>query len=230
VKTTGAPLVPTDSIYATVHQVKGAPAARVTNTQNPQRRKLEPKMHHRQHADFSESRLRAARVDELEILCDIDVDASRLFDQVGLELTPEHSLEFAAAERSRWLTCLQSGTTFLASRQSGEPVGFAAVRMLDGEPYLEQLSVRMNAMRNGIGTALLNAAERLAAETRTRRLWLTTYRHLPWNAPFYERAGFAIVPVTQCGEEMLSELALQRRLLPKPDERVAMRKRVRVAN
>jgi GNAT superfamily N-acetyltransferase len=183
-----------------------------------------------QHADFSESRLRAARADEFEILCDIDTDASRLFDQVGLELTPANSLEFTAAERSRWLECLQMGTTFVASGQFGKPVGFAAVRVLDGECYLEQLSVRMSAMRNGIGTALLNAAECLAAETRTRTLWLTTYRHLPWNAPFYERAGFVIVPVTQCGKEMLFELALQRRLLPEPDKRVAMRKVVRGTN
>ena len=138
-------------------------------------------MHHGQHADFSESRLRAARADEFEILCDLDTDASRLFDQVGLELTPANSLEFTAAERSRWLECLQMGTTFVASGQFGEPVGFAAVRVLDGECYLEQLSVRMNAMRNRIGTALLNAAECLAAETRTRTLWLTTYRHLPWR-------------------------------------------------
>jgi len=163
-------------------------------------------------------------------LCDLDTDASRLFDQVGLELTPANSLEFTAAERSRWLECLQMGTTFVASGQFGEPVGIAAVRVLDGECYLEQLSVRMNAMRNRIGTALLNAAECLAAETRTRTLWLTTYRHLPWNAPFYERAGFVVVPVTQCGKEMLFELALQRRLLPEPDKRVAMRKVIRVTN
>jgi GNAT superfamily N-acetyltransferase len=187
-------------------------------------------MHNGKHADCSESRLRAARADELDTLCDIDMDASRLFDQVGLELTPVNSLEFAAAERSRWLECLQSGTTVVASGQSGEPVGFAAVRVLDGESYLEQLSVRMNAMRNGIGTALLNAVESQAAKTRTRTLWLTTYRHLSWNAPFYERAGFVIVPVEECGMELLFELALQRRLLPEPEKRVAMRKIVSVAN
>lgn len=222
--------MPTASFLCDRSRVEVAPAARVTATREPKGCELEPKMHHRLHVDFSEGRLRVARVDELEILCDIDLDASRLFDQVGLALTPENSLELAAAERSRWLKCLQSGTTFVASGQSGEPVGFAAVTVLDDEPYLEQLSVRMGAMRNGIGTALLNAAERLAAETQTRTLWLTTYRHLPWNASFYERAGFVMVPVAECGKEMLVELALQRRLLPEPDKRVAMRKVIRVAN
>lgn len=169
--------------------------------------------------------LRVAQADEIETLCDIDLDASRLFDQVGLELTAQNSAEYAALERSRWLECLESGTTLIASNRSGLPVGFAALRALDGEPYLEQLSVRMRAMRNGIGTALLRVAERLSAKTQPATLWLTTYRHLSWNAPFYERAGFVPVCAEQCGNEMLQELLSQRRLLPKPNMRLAMRKR-----
>jgi GNAT superfamily N-acetyltransferase len=168
--------------------------------------------------------LRVAKVDEIDVLCDIDRDASRLFDQAGLELTFPNDLEFAAAECRRWLECLRSGTTLLASNRSGEVVGFAALRVLDGEPYLEQLSVRLQAMRKGIGTALLDAAARVAARTRARFIWLTTYRHLPWNAPFYEKAGFRTVPAEQCGSEMVQELLFQRRLLPASDERVAMRK------
>lgn len=175
-------------------------------------------------AGYPEALLRVAGPDELQTLCDIDLDASRLFDHAGLELSPENGPDFAAAERSRWLECLQSGSVLVASDRAGRAVGFAAMRVLDGEPYLEQLSVRMNAMRNGIGTALLNAAERVAAKSRRHSLWLTTYRHLPWNAPFYERAGFDIVPGEECGNGMSSELLFQRRLLPLPDNRVAMRK------
>ena len=51
----------------------------------------------------------------------------------------------------------------------------------------------MHAMRRGMGTALLTAAERMAEKTRARNLWLTTYRHLPWNAPFYARLGFRVM-------------------------------------
>lgn len=172
--------------------------------------------------------LRGARSDELESLCDIDMDASRLFDAAGLELASANALEFAAAERNRWLDCLRSGTTLIASSTAEGALGFAALRILDGEQYLEQLSLRRGAMRRGIGTALLRAAERTASRTPARALWLTTYRHLAWNAPFYERVGFVIVSPEQCGRELQQELALQRRLLPLPQERVAMRKALRM--
>lgn len=168
--------------------------------------------------------LRVARVDELDVLCDIDRDASRLFERAGLEMAPASELELAAAERRRWLECLRSGRTVLASDRSGEAVGFAGLGMLDGEGYLQQLSVRMHTMRQGIGTALLNAMERMAAKARAPSLWLTTYGHLPWNMPFYEKAGFSSVPLEQCGAEMRQQWLFERRLLPHPHKRVVMRK------
>src|SRR5579885_2728549 len=119
--------------------------------------------------------LRVAASNELETLCDIDRDACGLFDAAGYELTPAHSVEYAARERSRWAACLESGRVLIASDRSGRPIGFAALALLDGEPYLEQLSVRIFAMRRGIGTALLTAAERVAAQAPGRLLWLTTY-------------------------------------------------------
>lgn len=169
--------------------------------------------------------LRVARIDELDIICDIDRDASRLFERAGLTMTPQDELELAAVERSRWLECLRSGSTLLAANRCGEPVGFAALGVLDGEAYLEQLSVRMHAMRQGIGTALLTAIQGMAEkQARARSLWLTTWGHLPWNRPFYERAGFNVVPTEQWGPEMTQQLLFERRLLPWPQKRVVMRK------
>jgi ribosomal protein S18 acetylase RimI-like enzyme len=97
---------------------------------------------------------------------------------------------------------------------------------LDGEPYLDQLSVKMHCMRQGIGSALLRAVEDLTRGRGGRHLWLTTYAHLRWNQPFYERAGFAVVQERDCGPEILNELAHQRRWLPVPEQRVIMRKNI----
>jgi GNAT superfamily N-acetyltransferase len=176
--------------------------------------------------DLAGEPLRLARMDELETLCDIDRDASRLFERAGLTMSFPNDLELSAAERKRWLDCLYAGTTVMAIDGAGSPVGFAALMVLDGEPYLEQLSVRMGAMRRGIGSRLLQAAETIARQTLTRALWLTTYRHLAWNRLFYEKVGFAVVASERWGPEITQEVLFQRRLLPQPDERVVMCKEV----
>ena len=167
---------------------------------------------------------RVARIDELDIICDIDRDASRLFERAGLVMTPTEELELAAVERSRWLACVRSGSTLVAVNRGGEPVGFAALGLLDGAGYLEQLSVRVQAMRQGIGTALLSAIEEMAEKKQAPALWLTTWAHLPWNRPFYEKAGFSLVPEEHWGSEMRQQMAFERRLLPEPEKRVVMRK------
>ena len=56
--------------------------------------------------------------------------------------------------------------------------GFAAVSRLDGEPYLQQLSVRRRFMRQGIGTSLIAQVVRESLTPGHARLWLTTYSHL----------------------------------------------------
>lgn len=127
-------------------------------------------------------------------------------------------------ERTRWLKCLAAGTVLIAVERSGEAVGFAAVGLRDQEPYLDQLSVRVRAMRQRIGTRLLYGAIGLAAAQDYAALWLTTYSHLSWNRPYYERHGFELVSPDQCGEELRHELSFERRLLPRPEQRVVMRK------
>jgi predicted N-acetyltransferase YhbS len=93
---------------------------------------------------------------------------------------------------------------------------------VDGAPCLEQLSVRVSAQQQGLGRRLLTHAIEWAAG---EDLWLTTYAHLPWNRPFYERHGFAVVPESQCSQDMIAILGDQRRWLPDPEQRIAMRRR-----
>jgi GNAT superfamily N-acetyltransferase len=168
--------------------------------------------------------LRVATALEIDALCAIDDDATLLYQSAGLDLSlpPEH--EFCIEERRRWSQCIAAGTVLIAVSASSEPIGFAAVRQLDGQPYLDQLSVRTTRMRLGIGSALLRAIEKRLRDAGERALWLTTYGHLPWNRPFYQRSGFVAVAEADCGPEMLAELVHQRRWLPLPGERVVMRK------
>jgi len=168
--------------------------------------------------------LRIATLADLPTLDEIDAETSTVFAQAGIQLDLPEGHEFLVAEQRRWKKCLIAGSTLLAVDPVHGPIGFAALGTRDGAPYLDQLSVRHDFLRMGIGTRLLAAATELARGSKSRHFWLTTYSHLPWNRPFYELNDFAVVTATECGPEVLAEHEYERRWLPEPDQRVVMRR------
>lgn len=160
---------------------------------------------------------RAAR-SELPLLQAIDMAACSVFDAIGLHVNLSDTHPFVTAEAARWRAALAEEQVFVAL-SDGSAVGFAVVGRQDGAPYLDQLSVLPAFMRRGIGAALIHQVIALNGELP---LWLTTYTHVPWNAPYYARFGFRVVPDVDCGAELRANLAQQRAALPLPKQRVAM--------
>jgi GNAT superfamily N-acetyltransferase len=163
--------------------------------------------------------LRAARRDELHELIAIDDAASVLYAQAGIRLVLDADHPFVVAEALRWADAIERNLAEVAVDHRDQPLGFIALGVVDGEPYIDQLAARPDVMRQGIGTALLNRA---IARLGTDRMWLTTYDHVPWNRPWYERHGFVAVPDSGCGPELRAILELQRAALPLPEMRIAM--------
>ena len=166
--------------------------------------------------------LRSGVFGDLDMLGDIDADAGAIFESAGLFLDLPETHEFPMAERRRWRECLAARNTLIAVHSESGPIGFAAIARKDGNAYLAQLSVRQRCMRRGIGGALLEAAAEMSLACGARALWLTTYNHLPWNRPFYERHDFVVMPEIACGPELLAEHAIEKKWLPLPHERVVM--------
>ena len=81
----------------------------------------------------------------------------------------------------------------LVTGEVGEPTGFAHVVYADGLAYLAQLSVLPDRARQGLGTALVTQVLVEVWQDGFDALWLTTYRDVPWNGPFYTSMGFAEV-------------------------------------
>lgn len=73
---------------------------------------------------------------------------------------------------------------------TGAVVGFAHVIESGEIAHLEQLSVLPEYSRRGYGRMMIDAAKEEARGRRHSRLTLRTYADIPWNAPFYSRAGF----------------------------------------
>jgi len=87
----------------------------------------------------------------LEELLDIDDDASKLFAEAGLVLAFERHHPFVVAEAMHWGEAIRCGLAHVAVDEGDEPIGFATLRLVDGEPYLDQISVRCSQMRRGVG-------------------------------------------------------------------------------
>jgi GNAT superfamily N-acetyltransferase len=162
--------------------------------------------------------IRPASPDEIDEAVAIDDDACRLFATVGLDLEigPDHP--FAQAERARWLAAMKEGSAYFA--ESSTTVGLLVLGVVEGARYVEQLSVRMGAMRRGIGRALLKHA---IAWADREPLWLTTYAHVRWNRAYYEQHGFVLVPEQECPRGIVATLDEERQWLPAPAQRIAMR-------
>lgn len=168
---------------------------------------------------MNEYSLRLAHSDELQRLVAIDDDASELYVQEGIDFGLATDHPFVVAEKIRWASAIEQGLAFVAVNQRDTPIGFAALGYVDGEPYLDQLAVLPSYMRRGVGTSLLYHA---ISWSGRRPLWLTTYSHLPWNRPYYERHGFVAIEEAECGVELCAVLQDQRAALPDPEQRIAM--------
>lgn len=96
------------------------------------------------------------------------------------------------------LASLESGLRedrlWVAVSRFNRPVGFALMKFPGGTAWLDQLSVLDRWQRRGLGAALIDRAAATARAQGFDTLYLSTYRDVPWNAPFYTRRGFEEVP------------------------------------
>ncbi|WP_291443092.1 GNAT family N-acetyltransferase [Desulfovibrio sp.] len=120
------------------------------------------------------------------LLAAIEVAAAGIFPPGSI---PDHiRSEFSPVDKLH--EAVQSGLLWVALDQAGNPVGYAYVRLIDHAALLAQIDVHPDHMRKGIGAALIG---RVAGRMRQRQvpaIYLTTFTHVPWNAPFYARLGF----------------------------------------
>jgi ribosomal protein S18 acetylase RimI-like enzyme len=123
--------------------------------------------------------------------------------------------EFDAARRD--------GLLWVALAPDGAPVGFALGSRVDGLPHLLELAVHPDHGRRGLGRALVRALLDAARAGRHDAVTLTTFRHLRFNAAFYESLGFRALAPAELTPGLAAILADEQRRGLDPRRRVAMR-------
>ena len=74
------------------------------------------------------------------------------------------------------------------------PVAYVIVEPVDGCVHIEQVSVHPDFAGKRLGGALIETVMNWAASRRCPAVTLTTFSEVPWNAPYYARLGFQVIP------------------------------------
>lgn len=122
----------------------------------------------------------------------VEHDAGELFRTV-----PGYQFCADAAERDSadYVRAFESGALLVAEALLNDGaliVGFALLWKLDARLHLAELGTLRSYQRRGIGRSLLERSAEVAPERGLAELSLTTFRDVPWNAPYYARCGFVL--------------------------------------
>lgn len=136
--------------------------------------------------------VRFARPDELDALPAIEIAADVRFGATPyaalVAAYPTTEIADFADAQDRW-------GLWVAIGGDDRPVGFAHSKPVGrGTVYVAQLSVHPDHAGHRLAARLLDRVVAFHGPRGVQRLTLTTFRDIPWNAPYYERLGFREVP------------------------------------
>ena len=116
----------------------------------------------------------------------IEQAAATMFSEKDLPT----ELRYLVTDQEVLLEAQRQRRLWAALDDKGNLVGFALARIVGGFAHLEEMDVHPDHGRQGIGGRLLGTVKNWARDGGYPGVTLITFRHLPWNAPFYERHGF----------------------------------------
>lgn len=163
--------------------------------------------------------VRPARPEDLPQLAAIERSAQALFAQAGMpELIDAPVLDLSEVRRYA-----AEGFVAVAEDPRDGLVGFVVARPLGGCAHVQEIDVRPEHGGRGLGRRLLSAAIEWARAAGHRAVTLTTFRDVPWNAPFYARCGFRTIDPAQASPELQELRRLEGTYGLDNDRRVVMR-------
>src|SRR5262245_15911295 len=163
--------------------------------------------------------VRLARVNELPLLQEIERAAGELFVQIGLDrVANDETLPIDFLREQQRL-----GLVWVVADKNDRPVGFAATRDLDGALHIEEIAVCPAHGRRGLGKRMIERVCDRAGGQGYASVTLSTFRDVPWNAPYYARIEFRVLEERELSEG-LSALLDQEKQTWAPLARVCMRR------
>jgi GNAT superfamily N-acetyltransferase len=140
--------------------------------------------------------VRLGIVGDIPVLQQIESRASKSFASIGM-------LGIASDEPSS-AEVLQDriSTEQLLVVQLAAPVGFVYFKVVEKYAYIEEISVDPDHAGHRYAALLLDAIARTASSFAFEALLLSTFKSVPWNAPYYRRLGFIEIPDAKMSSSM----------------------------
>lgn len=164
--------------------------------------------------------IRLAIAEDLPFLEAIELAAATIFPEE--DLSP--FLRTDATTMEEYQAALDVGLLWVAADDANKPVGFAHLVPMNEHIHLEELDVHPDHGRKGLGRRLVKTVLSWAREHGYPSVTLTTFRHIPWNAPFYNRLGFRHLAENELSDELREELDWEELHGLERSKRVAMRR------
>ncbi len=166
--------------------------------------------------------IRNAATGDFDSLPIVEVAAAQAFRTAGLPDVAD--MPPTPAEYYRQLP---ASAFVLVAAERAQVVGFCLITELSGQAHLKEISVAHEVAGNGIGKQLL---QRAVTEAQTRgytAMTLTTFKDVPFNAPFYKNFGFVEFQPGNDWAELQTVLAEEMKSLLGHYDRVAMMKKIK---
>jgi hypothetical protein len=126
----------------------------------------------------------------------VERSAGRMFAEIGMPEIADHEPTGVETFEDRF----RHGRLYIAALADGGPAGFLYWSMMDGFAYIEEVSVGAEHRGNRLGARMIERLARDVAQL-TDAITLATFRHVPWNAPYYARLGFVECNVSDLGTD-----------------------------
>lgn len=126
-----------------------------------------------------------------------DLDDERIYQLIVRRLIPfalkaNPGLRFSRKEIKRRLNV---GQVVVAADRGGQAIGFICYKELHGVLFIDMLAVDTAVQGKGLGSTLMDAAERYAWSRGLRTLQLAVDEPNTHAQSFYERKGYRIIQV-----------------------------------
>lgn len=145
--------------------------------------------------------IRAANSEDIARMIAADIAAGELFRPTGLIYDMAPVPDGVPADILR---AAIKDDMLIAADYEGLAVGFILMSLRGkSDFYIDQLSVDPEHGRKGLGSALVRSCLLWAERRGHKEVFLSTFRNLEWNGPFYKRLGFREVPRRRMKDWML---------------------------